>query len=240
MFHSHQFARHQLQSIEATLRFPSTDSIYPPTRATPRDRQATIQVHWLVSTYNLPTYLNLVQTMLDDNWLNKLDLKEFSSERSLAAFRVARSRLAAEERVTISRLKEISILRGALRSDGSENKLSTRARHALATAHAVRETLLAEKRLIAERISEAELRLQAEHDAEEAVDAKLVLAEQQLGELLVEMNSQGLSNFPAECDNLYEQNSSVRPWQNEDSDSELESDMSGLESFYDATDGEGG
>jgi hypothetical protein len=193
----------------------------------------------------------LSQTKPDDGWLRDarsldLDVKEYSAEQSLNLVRVSRKRSLAEEHVALRQLKEISAVRKALPSLESENKPTAyrKAQQVLAVARAVHRTLSAEKRLADLQLKEAELRLQASHDAVDTVNGKFILAEQQLGELLNEMDSRGLlSVFPTDPDDRDDSDDSSVPHQPQHSkpcSDDSGSDVSGLESFYDTkSDGEG-
>jgi hypothetical protein len=160
----------------------------------------------------------------------------------------------AEQRVALRRLKEISALRKALGNLESENVPNPyyEAKQALAIARAVRDTLSAERKLAIERINEAELHLRASHDAADVMRGKLVMAERQVGVLLNEMDSLGLSSTspvdPEDHDDNNNNNGNddgrgcAPPscWLQSHSD-DSGSDVSGLESFYDVgSSGDGG
>jgi hypothetical protein len=102
-----------------------------------------------------------------------------------------------EEALAINRLHELSVLEEAhhnptLDCGHKEHTTHRRAQEALPIARAVRETILAKRRVAAQRIAEAKLRLQISSGVLGAVDDRIRLADQQVDNLRYQMNKHKL------------------------------------------------
>jgi hypothetical protein len=163
---------------------------------------------------------------------------EYANERDVALTRAGRRRKLTEERVFLKRLEESTTLRDAIRySSQPEHSLNLgdEALYTLAVARAARATIVEEEKLVADRITEEELQLQAMRDEAEAVARKRELAEKQVDLILNRMKSQGLSAHrippPVRLPQTHQ------PWpllpRPSSDTSDLESNYSDFESYYD-------
>jgi hypothetical protein len=169
----------------------------------------------------------------------RLARREYYAEKSLTLARAARRSSLAEERVALKQLEETELFREAMRSEaGGGHNIEYQAHQALAIARAVHATLVAEKQLAAERIDEAKLKLQASYDEAEAVDGRIRVAEEQLGDILDATASKGLTFAPSmhttDIYNFLPRRRHQIPCSCECSDDTSSgSDASDLESYYD-------
>jgi hypothetical protein len=112
-------------------------------------------------------------------------MKQYYDEQSAAVARTSRESSVAEERLALKRLEETNVLQRSLQYElGGIRDPHSDTQHALAIARAARATVLAEKELAVQHVQEAQLYLQISHDAEEAADARLRLADEQLADVL--------------------------------------------------------
>ena len=163
---------------------------------------------------------------------------EYADEQTLALTRAAHRVSSAEKAFIRKRLEETSALRRAIHQLKSKygNIPFNKGQKAIAIAHAAEQTVIAEKKLAAARVLEAELRLKTAREALQAVDSKLRATGQQVTRILGTMSTQGhLPSSPvdSEPDNHAHHND---PMSEPDSD-DVNNDMSGLsafESYYDA------
>jgi hypothetical protein len=164
---------------------------------------------------------------------------EYADERTLALTHAAHRVSSAEKAFIRKLLEETSALRRAIhRSKDKHGKTPfNKAQKAIAIARAAEETVIAEKKLAAVRVLEAELRLKTAREGLQAADSKLRAAEQQVTHILSTMRTQGhLPSSPvdSEPDNHHAHHND--PISEPDSD-EVNDDMSGLsvfDSYYDA------
>jgi hypothetical protein len=112
-------------------------------------------------------------------------MKQYYDDQSAVIARTSREASVAEERLAFRRIEETGALQRSLQYElGGTRNPHADIQHALAVARAARATVLAEKDLAAHHVQEAQLFLQTSHDAEEAVNAKLQLADKQLADVL--------------------------------------------------------
>jgi hypothetical protein len=176
----------------------------------------------------------------------RLGAREYYARRSLTLARSLRKSLRAEEHVTVKQNKEMEAFRQAMGyKDAGEKNARRQAQYALSVARAVLETTSAEKRLAISLVRGAEIYLQSTHDMADAMDESVMLAEQQLGDLLEAAHSRGLPTAER-LDGDIDQHSRAtsRPhfsWQNSD-ENDISSDTSDSESisFYDVCSESGG
>jgi hypothetical protein len=161
---------------------------------------------------------------------------EYTDEQTLALVRAMRRVSSAEKAFIRKRLQETSALRRAIhRSKDEDGKtLFNKAQKALAIARAAEQTIIAEKKLAAERVLEAELRLKTAREAFQAADSRLCTAGQQVTRIMGTMKSQGLlpsSPVEGEPDNRRAHHNGPES----DVDNVDLSDLSAFESYYDAS-----
>jgi hypothetical protein len=147
--------------------------------------------------------------------------------------------------VAIQQIEEVEAFRQALsHDDASKQDTRKQAHHALTIARAVLETASAEKRLATSLVHEAEVYLQSTHAMADAMDEKLALAEEQLGDLLEAAHSQGFptaepSHF--DVDRRPSSPSSHRGSRHSDEPgSDIDSDTSDADLFFDVLSDEAG
>ena len=115
---------------------------------------------------------------------------EYPSEDILALVRLTRNRTDLEEALAMKRLHELDAMEQVQVLDAPAAYRQTR--QALIVARAVRETVLAKRRIMVQLNQEAELRLKISDHMMNAVHERLKTADQQLGSLLYQMNTHGL------------------------------------------------
>jgi hypothetical protein len=164
---------------------------------------------------------------------------QYADEQGLALARIRHQISSAEKRLFTKRLGEKSILRSAMDSQAFEywRLPDNKAKKALAIARAARDTLLAEERLANVRVIEAKLQLRSSKEAAEAARSKVNMADQQVGRLMNEIDSQGYP--PSSSNNAADDFCDAGPHEPQpatpsDFDSDCVSEISGLESYFTA------
>ena len=115
---------------------------------------------------------------------------EYPSEDILALVHRTRNRTDLVEDLAMKRLHELDVMEQVQVSDAPATYHQVR--QALIVARAVRETILAKRRIIVQINKEAELRLKISDDMVNSVHERVKMADRQLGSLLYQMNTHGL------------------------------------------------
>jgi hypothetical protein len=126
--------------------------------------------------------------------LRQFESKRYLAERSRALARCSRRALRAEKHLAIKRNQQMELQcllsLGGEPEDDEHHPYRT-VQQQLKFARAVRETLEAERKVVAVLCEIAELHLQASSDAVDAVNVEVLQADQLLGALLEKIISQG-------------------------------------------------
>ena len=161
-----------------------------------------------------------------------LSIREYFTQRSPTLTRSLRKSLRAEGRVAHRQVQEMQALRlGLGYEESAERDDRQHASYLIGFARAVLETASAEKQLATSLVDEAEVYLRSTHDMMQVMDERLVLAEDQLGDILDKAQCEGLPTIDF--------SSSPRHSSPQGSDEAgSDADVSDTESYYDAPSGE--